>query len=54
MTYYDVEEGYNFCGGNVETIERITYFPICILMFFHKKELPDEMMYETDFYDLRE
>ncbi len=38
---YDIGEGYVFCGGNVEQTGRITYFPIYMLMFLQKEELPD-------------
>ena len=49
---YGIEEGFVFCGGNVERADRITYFPIYMLMFLQKKELPDEILFETDFSDL--
>lgn len=49
---YGIEEGYVFCGGNVEQMYRVTYFPIYMLMFLQKKELPEEIMFETDFSDL--
>ena len=52
QTDYGVEEGYVFCNGNVETACRITYFPIYMLMFLQKKELPEEILFETDFSDL--
>ena len=49
---FGIEEGYVFCGGNVEARGRITYFPIYMLMFLKKKELTDEILFETDFSDL--
>ena len=49
---YGIEEGYVFCGGNIEKAGNITYFPIYLLMFLQKKELPDEILFETDFSDL--
>ena len=49
---YGIEEGYVFCNGNIETIEKITYYPIYMLMFLQKKELPEEVFFETDFSDL--
>ena len=49
---YGVEEGYVFCGGNIEQTDKITYFPIYMLMFLQKKELPDAILFETDFSDL--
>ena len=47
-------EGYIFCGGNVERADSVTYFPIYMLMFLEKMELPDEILLETDFSDLGE
>ncbi len=49
---YGIEEGYVFCGGNIEQIDKITYFPIYMLMFMQKKELPDVIPFDTDFSDL--
>ena len=49
---FGIEEGYVFCGGNIEQADKITYFPIYMLMFLEKKELPDEILFETDFSDL--
>ena len=49
---FGIEDGYVFCGGNVEARGRITYFPIYMLMFLKKKELTDEILFETDFSDL--
>ena len=49
---FGVEEGYVFCGGNIEQAGNITYFPIYMLMFLEKKELPDEILFDTDFSDL--
>ena len=52
QTDYGVREGYVFCNGNVETVDRITYFPIYMLMFLQKPEAPEEILFETDFSDL--
>ena len=48
----DIKGGYVFCGENVEQAGKITYFPIYMLMFLQKKELPEEIMFDTDFSDL--
>lgn len=48
----DIEEGYVFCGENVEQAGKITYFPIYMLMFLQKKELPEEILVDMDFSDL--
>ena len=52
LTDYDIREGYVFCGGNVEQIDRVTYYPIYMLMFLQKKELSEEILFEADFSDL--
>ena len=49
---YDIREGYVFCGGNIEISGKITYFPIYMLMFLQKKELAEEILFESDFSDL--
>lgn len=52
LTDYGIREGYVFCNGNIEVADKITYFPIYMLMFLHKKELPEEIMFNSDFSDL--
>ena len=54
LTDYGIEEGYVFCNGNVESVGKVTYFPIYMLMFLHKKELPMEIMFDSDFSDLND
>ena len=49
---FGMSEGYVFGRGNVERAGRITYFPIYMLMFLRKKEVPEDLLYETDFSDL--
>ena len=49
---YCIKEGYVFCNGNVETVGKLTYYPIYMLMFIQKKELPDEIIFDSDFSDL--
>lgn len=49
---YGVREGYVFCNGNLETAGRVTYLPIYMLMFLQKSELPEDILFETDFSDL--
>lgn len=51
---FGLREGYVFCGGNIEQAGKITYLPIYMLMFLQKKELPDEILFETDFSDLQD
>ena len=52
LAEYAMETGYVFCNGNVETIGKTVYFPIYMLMFLQKAELPDELLFPTDFSDL--
>ena len=51
---YDIEEGYVFCNGNVEISDKVSYFPIYMIMFLQKKELPNEIMFDSDFSDLND
>lgn len=51
---YDISEGYVFCNGNIEVSGKITYFPIYMLMFLQKKELPEEIIFQSDFTDLND
>lgn len=54
ITEYGLEEGYVFCNGNVENKGKVTYFPIYMLMFLQKSEMPSEIVFNTDFSDLNE
>ena len=49
---YGTDDGYVFCCGNIERKGKTTYFPIYMLMFLQKKELPDEILFNSDFSDL--
>ncbi len=49
---FGIEEGYVFCNGNIETTGKTTYFPIYMLMFLQKEELPEKILFETNFSDL--
>lgn len=51
---YGLDEGYVFCGGNVEVRGKVTYFPIYLLMFLQKKDLPGEILFDSDFSDLND
>lgn len=46
---YEINEGYVFCNGNIETVDKITYYPIYLLMFLQKKELPEKIIFDSDF-----
>ncbi len=49
---FGLDEGYVFCNGNVETVGKVVYFPIYMLMFLQKKELPEDVFFDSDFSDL--
>ena len=51
---YDIDEGYIFCNGNVEVMGKVTYLPIYMLMFLQKKELPNEIPFNSDFSDIND
>lgn len=51
---YGIDEGYVFCNGNIEAADKVTYYPIYMLMFLQKKELPAEILFDSDFSDLND
>lgn len=51
---YALDEGYVFCNGNIESHDKITYFPIYMLMCISKKELPCDVLFNSDFSDLND
>lgn len=51
---YDITKGYVFCNGNIEERNNIVYYPIYMLMCLKKKEIPDEIIYDTDFSDIND
>ena len=51
---YDLDAGYVFCGGNVEAVGKVTYFPIYMLMFLKRKEIPNVILFKSDFSDLND
>lgn len=51
---FDIPQGFVFCNGNVETISKVVYYPIYMLMFLQKETLPDEIIFDTDFSDLNQ
>ena len=51
---YGINEGYVFCNGNIEIVGKVTYFPVYMLMFLQKKEIPKEILFKSDFSDLND
>ena len=54
MPEYTIDEGYVFCNGNIEMCGKITYYPIYMIMFLYKKELPNEILFHSDYSDLND
>ena len=54
LSEYGIDRGYVFCNGNIEVCEKVTYYPIYMLMFVAKKELPEELLFNSDFSDLND
>ena len=54
LSDYEIAEGYVFCNGNVEVRDKITYFPIYMLMCLSSKKLPQEVIFNSDFSDLND
>ncbi len=54
MPEYTIDEGYVFCNGNIEVCGKITYYPIYMIMFLYKKELPNEILFHSDYSDLND
>ena len=54
LSDYEIAEGYVFCNGNIEVRDKITYFPIYMLMCLSRKELPHEVIFNSDFSDLND
>ena len=52
VNFSQIDDGYVFCNGNIECDGKVTYYPIYMLMFLQKKELPSEIMFDSDFSDL--
>lgn len=49
---YNIPNGYVFCNYNVKVEGKVTYFPIYLLMFLKKNNLPSDMVFESDFRDI--
>lgn len=46
--HYGIPAAYVFHNGNVSTSQRVTYYPIYMLMFVQKEKLPEDMIYRLD------
>lgn len=49
---FDIDKGYVFCNSNVKKEDKITYYPIYMLMFLKKNIIPKDMVFESDFRDI--
>ncbi len=52
-TSYAIPAAYVFHNGNVSTSEKVTYYPIYMLMFIQKEKPLDDMIYRLDLDILR-
>lgn len=50
---YAIPEAFVFHNGNVSVSDKVTYYPIYMLMFLIKKRLPDNILYKPDFSVLK-
>lgn len=46
---YHIPAAFVFHGGNVSVKEKITYYPIYMMMFLREPELAQELTYTPDF-----
>ena len=46
---YSIPAAFVFHGGNVSVKEKITYYPIYMLMFLREAELAQDLTYTPDF-----
>lgn len=51
---YDIPQGLVLCNENVSTADKITYYPIYMIMFLEKEAEKDDMIYTPDFSILRQ
>ena len=45
---YAIPEAYVFYNGNVSVSDKVSYYPIYMLMFVEKKRAMDPMIYKID------
>lgn len=50
---YAIPEAFVFHNGNISVADRVTYYPIYMLMFLKKDPLPDDVLYKPDLDVLR-
>ena len=51
---YDIPQGLVLCNENVSTTDKITYYPIYMIMFLEKEAAKEDMIYTPDFSILRQ
>jgi len=52
VSYSGIKKGYVFCNANIKTDGNIIYYPIYMLMFLKKAELPNDIYYDANFEDI--
>lgn len=50
---YNIPTAYVFHNGNIETIDKITYYPIYFIMFLHQNKAEEDMIYKLDLSGLK-
>ena len=50
---YGIPVAYVFHNGNISTSDKVTYYPIYMLMFVQKEKLPEDMIYRLDLDGLK-
>ena len=49
---YDIKEAFVFGDCNIKQIEKISYFPVYMLMFLMPYKLPEKLIYSIDLSDI--
>lgn len=49
---YNIKEAFVFGDCNIKQIEKISYFPVYMLMYLKPYKLPEKLIYSIDFSDI--
>ena len=45
---YEISEAFVFHNGNISTADKVTYYPIYMLMFLQKRKMEEDLVYRID------
>lgn len=45
---YEIPEAFVFHNGNISAADKVTYYPIYMLMFLQKKKMEEDLVYRID------